>query len=625
MIRGFLFLALFTFSSMASANELLQKAAELNLAQDKTWLNLLHYRSGMFGTKSEIGDSRYYLSSEGRTDAQSELAATIKAFFIDPYSGISDQHPACRFPARYLYLKKKLNREIKVNCPKLQYYKDKMEAKGVALVFSSYFLDTPASAFGHTFLRFLKNPDKEESYELLDYSLNYAAVVTSSNAMIYAIMGLTGGFNGEFASLPHFYKVREYNDHESRDLWSYELNITNDQLDMIIAHSWELGQVPVPYYYLTANCSYFMLALLDVADPNWRLVERTPHFVIPVDTLKSVAQVPGLIKKVHYRPSKRKVFEKRLSSLSSEDKDLLQKAYDQNDIKIFDSISDIQHKAKLLDTFIDMWDYKNSKAITKEDNETLQKKNQFLIARSQISTPSQKLIGETPSLENPLLGHGSRRLSAGIGYHETRKNFFDFEFRFTLHDFFDSLIGQNPLATMEMGRFKLRYYADKKKAPHQWRFQEAYLLNVQSLADFREFFRAMSWRFKLGLRTIEDRSCDACQVAHTSLGVGISRSKMNHILSLLIATEVDAAKDYGPHNYHIGLGPKLFWRYQILNKASFGLLADYKRRFVNDRFQETWSLGPQSRFYMANEWSMDLKGEWTDRAYLGTLSLLKTF
>lgn len=625
MIRGFLFLALCFTSSLAQANDLMAQAHKLQLSTDKTWLNLLHYRSGMFGTKSEIGDSHYYLSPKGRYDAEAELDATVKALYIDTYSGEPDQHPACRFPARALYLNKHLNQKLNVHCPKLHYYKEKMEAKGVALVFSSYFLDTPASAFGHTFLRFLKNPDQEDQFELLDYSLNYAAVVTSSNAFIYGLLGLTGGFNGEFASLPHFYKVREYNDHESRDLWSYELNVTNDQLDMIIAHSWELGQVPVPYYYLTANCSYFMLALLDVADPNWKLVERTPYFVIPVDTLKSVAQVPGLIKKIHYRPSKRKVFEKRLSTLSADDKELLQIAYDKNDIKVFDSISDIQHRANLLDTFIDMWDYKNSKAITKEDNETLQKKNQFLIARSQISTPSKSSKTETPLLENPLLGHGSRRLSAGTGYHEDRKNFFDFEFRFALHDFFDSLIGQNPLATMEMGRLKLRYYPEEKKNRHQWRIQEGYLLNVQSLADFREFFRAMSWRFKLGLRTLEDRSCDACQVIHTSLGVGISRSKMNHILSLLIAAEVDGAKDYGPHNYRLGIGPELFWRYQILNKASFGLSADFKRRFIFDQIKNTWGIGPQTRIYMNNEWSVDLKGELTDRAYLGTVSLLKTF
>ena len=41
---------------------------------------------------------------------------------------------------------------------------DEGAAKGVALVFSSYFLDTPASAFGHTFLRFLTNPEFSNLY-----------------------------------------------------------------------------------------------------------------------------------------------------------------------------------------------------------------------------------------------------------------------------------------------------------------------------------------------------------------------------------------------------------------------------------------------------------------------------
>lgn len=619
MIRGFLFLTLF-LNFNVSARDM------ADVAQDKNWLNLLHYRSGIFGFKSEITSKKYFLSENGRSSSLDELYASIEFIFNKTHEGDADSHPACLFPARAIYLSKTLSISLpKVKCPKFEHFKEKMEAKGVALIFSSYFLDTPASAFGHTFLRFLKNPDKEEQFELLDYSLNYAAVVTTSNALIYAIMGLAGGFDGEFASLPHFYKVREYNDHESRDLWSYELNLTNSELEMIIAHAWELGQVPIPYYYLTGNCSYYMLALLDVANPNWKLVENNPYFVLPVDTLKTVAKVPGLIKKIQYRPSKRRVFEKRLESLSQSERNLVAEAFDQNSLAPFAGVSDAHQKAKLLDTFIDFWDYKNSKAITKEDNEILAQKNQFLIARSEIPIKTDTPKVEKPESENPLLGHSSRRLSMGGGYIEDRSAFFDFEFRFALHDFYDNLIGQNPLATMEMGRFRLRFHPDEDKARRQWRIQEALLLNVVSLRDFKEFFRNPSWRFNLGMRTIEDRSCDQCQVAHSSLGAGIAKANDRNIFSFMITAEVDVGIDYGEDDVRIGVGPEFFWRYQNTQHFSVGIFSDYKFRFINDSPKRTWSVGPKSRFYLQDEWSLELTGTKNDKAYQVGSNLLKTF
>ena len=59
--------------------------------------------------------------------------------------------------------------------------------------------------------------------------------------------------------LPYFYKLREYNDFESRDLWSYELNLTQKQISFLIDHLWEMKQTLIPYYYLDENSSCFVL------------------------------------------------------------------------------------------------------------------------------------------------------------------------------------------------------------------------------------------------------------------------------------------------------------------------------------------------------------------------------
>ena len=38
-----------------------------------------------------------------------------------------------------------------------------------------------------------------------------------------------GGFRGEYAKMPYYFKVREYADYESRDIWEYPLNLTQVQ------------------------------------------------------------------------------------------------------------------------------------------------------------------------------------------------------------------------------------------------------------------------------------------------------------------------------------------------------------------------------------------------------------
>ena len=56
------------------------------------------------------------------------------------------------------------------------------------------------------------------------------ANVTVSNGALYAVLGLVGGFTGSWSNLPYYYKVREYNNFEARDLWSYDLNLRPDEV-----------------------------------------------------------------------------------------------------------------------------------------------------------------------------------------------------------------------------------------------------------------------------------------------------------------------------------------------------------------------------------------------------------
>ncbi|HEY5678025.1 MAG TPA: DUF4105 domain-containing protein, partial [Myxococcales bacterium] len=112
----------------------------------------------------------------------------------------------------------------------------------MTLVFSSYYLNNPASAFGHTFLRLNKAAAAQSGrrFELVDSGIDYAATADTHNAILYAFKGLTGLFQGHWNNYPYFYKVREYADYESRDLWEYDLDLTPQETARLVAHLWEL-------------------------------------------------------------------------------------------------------------------------------------------------------------------------------------------------------------------------------------------------------------------------------------------------------------------------------------------------------------------------------------------------
>ena len=98
LIVGFLNLALPAIAA-DYPQQLTEHAGQLSLSGQRTWQVLLHYRPKGEGRESVIDDPRFFLAPTGKTDPGAELAATIRGIFAPAESG--DEHPRCRFPARY--------------------------------------------------------------------------------------------------------------------------------------------------------------------------------------------------------------------------------------------------------------------------------------------------------------------------------------------------------------------------------------------------------------------------------------------------------------------------------------------------------------------------------------------
>ncbi|NQU64070.1 MAG: DUF4105 domain-containing protein, partial [SAR324 cluster bacterium] len=233
--------------------ELLATAQKRALHTTRYWQVLLHYRSAWFGWESEVDDPAFFLAEDGKINPEMELQATLTAFF-DPLSTDPDlEHPQCRFKARFDWLNEHLgfrpDQMPKAICKKYHDWRQRLNPGSVTLIFPNYYIDAPASMFGHTLLRI--NAGKPARPSLLNFAVNYAALVDSEKTGLieYGFKGVFGGFKGVFTVAPYYLSVLSYNDIEQRDIWEYDLNFSQEEVDRLVRHLWELKKVYFDYYF----------------------------------------------------------------------------------------------------------------------------------------------------------------------------------------------------------------------------------------------------------------------------------------------------------------------------------------------------------------------------------------
>lgn len=515
-------------------HELKVKAHRLKLAQTEQWRRLGHYRRSWTGSvTSEADGANFFLSPHGKTQPQLELDATIEGFFADlaPYdahaaASRSIQHPICQFPARLLWLSEQLAidpaRLPTPDCSRYRDFLDTVHVGSVSLVFSSYYLNNPASAFGHTFLRLHKQESgvSEERRQLLDFAIEFSADPDTTFAPIYAIKGLLGAFPGTFRKLPYYYKVRQYNDYESRDLWEYELQLTQKQLDMLVAHIWELGSTFFDYFYLTENCSYHLLGLLEVALPGRDLLDSVHWPVIPADAIRAVTRERGLVSSVQFRPSSRTRFQHQIASFS-----------DEQLADVAELASDPQHpltlsqreRIQVLDAAQDLVDIKHAKELARDEHKgfAADLKHALLGRRAEILVPSEEATYEPPLHKMPQMGHDTRRISLGAGASRDSQ-WLEIGARLALHDLVDSTAGYPELSQLEFLPTRARYDFEADR----FRLDSLDLVRVVSLTAQNRFDRHVSWQFRLGSQHIEDAGCtnDNCYAGRVEVGGGMAFS-----------------------------------------------------------------------------------------------------
>jgi hypothetical protein len=524
----------------AYAGELVAAARARGLAHHQQWLRLGHWRSTWLGgVESEAEGDNFFLSPRGRRDPAAELEATLRGFLAElaPYDAKDAanrgvQHPLCQFPARYLFLSRELGidatRLPSPDCSRYREFVALLRPRAAAVVFSSYYLNNPSSAFGHTFLRILKDDAvvSEDKRQLLDFGIDYSASVDTTFAPVYAVKGIFGLFPGVFGKVPFYFKVREYNDFESRDLWEYGLRLDARQLEMLVAHLWELGSTWFRYYYLTANCSYQILALIEAAVPGLSLLEELHTPVLPVDTVRVLGRQPGLITGVRFRPSLRTQFRSRLRGLGEGEREAVSELRSDPERRLL-AFSE-PTRIRILDAAQDLVDLRFARELLTPDPEGKPEKlkQRLLERRAELLVRSEEPAPLTPWRTMPLLGHATRRLSLGAGADDGGGGWLELGARLAMHDLADPPRGYPELAELEFLPFRARW----DLARDAFRIEQLDLVHVRSLSGQDRFDRKISWEARLGSER-RDEACD-CLAFHLQVGGGAALTWLDDALAL---------------------------------------------------------------------------------------------
>lgn len=461
--------------------------------RDPQWLRLLHYNESLTGNHlSETDGMAFFLHPRGKISPSKELKTFIKK--LSETTTDPNDHVYCRFPARWRWYKARHPEAIdpKIECPKLNAFRKRLDAHSVAMVFSSYYLNNPSSSFGHTFLRFGRSPESVLSgstpTELLDTGINYGAVTGDAGPLIYTVGGLAGWFPGTFNAIPYYYKVREYNDYETRDLWSYQLNVTKPELDFMVDHIWELGHTHFDYYFLTENCSYHMLTILEAAKPEINLLKHLPYlYTIPSDTLKALEK-EGLVGKVSFRPAPSTLFDHLIKQTSPGERKIVSELFQHPDLKV--DLPD-ERKALVYDAAISLVDFKLAKEIIKEEEGAQKLKRPLLLARSKIPQRSEEPDFTYKLSSAPHYGHGSKRLMIG-SVNENDKWGTDLNWRFAFHDLLDNEVAYPHRSRLEVGHIGIRTFGSKVQV------RDVSFVDIMNLGKLDTFNQSASWKIRLG-------------------------------------------------------------------------------------------------------------------------------
>lgn len=502
-ISIFLFLAI--PAQAFSAKKILNLAEQLAIANQPTWLKLLHYEHN--STHSVVLNKNFFISPNGKNNPSAELIATINAYFAPWNIKNKDEHARCRFPARYFWLSQQLPlpdynlREPK--CQKLEKWALFDSVKSISLLLVSGYLGNPASTFGHALIK-LNTDSTDDQFGLFDLTLNYGALVPENETtLLYVVRGLWGGYEAGFSDKYFYTQDMVYSHTEQRDIWEYKLRLSDEERILLIFHIWEIVGYKFAYYFLDKNCAYRLAELLElVIDEEllgnvllWYVPVELFHRLNDIDKVRHESIGQKLIQSVRFIPSTQRKLYHKLNLLTTEELEVLNAIIRKG---IHFSIDDlekvsIERKILILDNLLAYYEYKLLAEKPESSHHKEEIKKQILLARLQLPARSMPSIQIS---ELPSPADGSPPMEFGFNIAN------DSILRLNWSPFKKELIGLNSLEGDELVVFDLTAGI----------FEEAFFLdqldliriiNLNTLPIQLEGENQLSWKLRIGVDRFE--------------------------------------------------------------------------------------------------------------------------
>lgn len=251
-----------------------QETSLREVANSSGWKALLYYQDSSF----IITDQQFYLST--KKTLKSELEALIAELGSE-----RSQDVVCRFPARYYFLVQNMGYSERPldHCSKLVDFKKRAPLEKAYVMFASENISIPSSMMGHIYLKITGINYKNDKVE---HALSFYTDVDGFNFPKLVVESLVLGKKGLYALTPSGFIKDKYLYLEGRNVWEFELTLTDQQRVLLQNHLFELKNINLTYYFHTFNCATLVKQTIRVGSP----VEQNPksQWTTPLDVVRFI-------------------------------------------------------------------------------------------------------------------------------------------------------------------------------------------------------------------------------------------------------------------------------------------------------------------------------------------------
>lgn len=461
------------------------------ISKEPDWIALLggkanNTKSKKHYTRTEDGENFYLQDKPSHDWLKKEMELSLQKILHHE----SRVQFLCTYPGRSFWLINKFNlptEEINFNhCTDMWKWSNRFLDNDFNLAFASSDSSSPASMFGHTFLALHK---KNGSY-LNGYAVNYAANFGhQQNSIAYLAYGVAGGYPGIITVTPLHQKIKEYTYENQRDIFLFKLSLDSKQKQQIIFTLWERKKARFDYFFIDENCSYNILKIIQIVEPNIKTYSNLFNQIIPFETVRSVSNA-NLIKSTYVIYASEKKLKALAKNYSKSDQKLLNDLVTQ---KI--NYEDWRKKTDKLNEYFAIryvnWSIQRDTIARKYGRELRTK-----LLHANLKNKQDKSNRNFNSIQSynpvPLLkAHPPNRASLIVNSSNKFNHSMDFNLRWAYHDLLDPVSPSLKNASVEAfsGTFRLEN--------NDLKLEELDLISVKSLPNYSLLFPQRSKNFKL--------------------------------------------------------------------------------------------------------------------------------